>query len=135
MPRQGKTGRKKDNVTYWSCWAMALFCWVACLNSHDLFITYSLLFPHLHHLMCLFCWTLNLCNHMVISEKSLCTNLGLIDFIKQITLGRTWGKLPLWHKTKLLYSLLFQAFLLPSAEDLNQMVSFTTHYIKAGSFM
>lgn len=39
-----------------------------------------------------------------------------------ITLGRTWGKLPLWHKLKLLYSLLFQAILLPSAEDLTRML-------------
>ncbi|KAF2292195.1 hypothetical protein GH714_015790 [Hevea brasiliensis] len=40
----------------------------------------------------------------------------------QITLRRTWGKMPLWHKTKLLYSLLFQAFFLPSPEDLNKML-------------
>ncbi|KAM7492334.1 hypothetical protein LguiA_035255 [Lonicera macranthoides] len=39
-----------------------------------------------------------------------------------ITLRRTWGKMPLWHKTKLLYSLLFQAFFLPNAEDLNRML-------------
>ncbi|KAL5794037.1 hypothetical protein ACOSP7_002631 [Xanthoceras sorbifolium] len=39
-----------------------------------------------------------------------------------ITLRRTWGKMPLWHKTKLLYSLLFQAFFLPSPEDLNRML-------------
>ncbi|KAA8524582.1 hypothetical protein F0562_011005 [Nyssa sinensis] len=39
-----------------------------------------------------------------------------------ITLKRTWGKMPLWHKTKLLYSLLFQAFFLPSPEDLNKML-------------
>ncbi|KAL8166560.1 hypothetical protein V2J09_008059 [Rumex salicifolius] len=38
-----------------------------------------------------------------------------------ITLRRTWGKMPLWHKTKLLYSFLFQAFFLPSPEDLNKM--------------
>lgn len=61
-------------------------------------------------------------------------NLGLIDFIQQITLGRTWGKLSLWHKMKLVYALVFQAFLLPSAEDLNQMVSFTTHSIEKGLF-
>lgn len=40
----------------------------------------------------------------------------------QITLRRTWGKMPLWHKIKLLYSFLFQAFFLPSAEDLNRML-------------
>ncbi|KAH7576772.1 hypothetical protein JRO89_XS01G0145600 [Xanthoceras sorbifolium] len=40
----------------------------------------------------------------------------------RITLRRTWGKMPLWHKTKLLYSLLFQAFFLPSPEDLNRML-------------
>ncbi|PIN14931.1 hypothetical protein CDL12_12441 [Handroanthus impetiginosus] len=32
----------------------------------------------------------------------------------QITLQRTWAKMPLWHKTKLVYSLLFQAVFLPS---------------------
>ncbi|KAH9744645.1 trab domain-containing protein [Citrus sinensis] len=40
----------------------------------------------------------------------------------QITLRRTWEKMPLWHKIKLLYSFLFQAFFLPSAEDLNRML-------------
>ncbi|KAK9284252.1 hypothetical protein L1049_023421 [Liquidambar formosana] len=40
----------------------------------------------------------------------------------QITLRRTWGKMPLWHKTKLLYSFLFQAVFLPSPEDLNKML-------------
>ncbi|XP_051135503.1 uncharacterized protein LOC127254455, partial [Andrographis paniculata] len=40
----------------------------------------------------------------------------------QITLRRTWAKMPLWHKIKLLYSLLFQAVFLPSPEDLNKML-------------
>ncbi|XP_058210662.1 uncharacterized protein LOC131323059 [Rhododendron vialii] len=40
----------------------------------------------------------------------------------QITLRRTWAMMPLWHKTKLFYSLVFQAFFLPSPEDLNQML-------------
>ncbi|KAJ4826363.1 hypothetical protein Tsubulata_045905 [Turnera subulata] len=40
----------------------------------------------------------------------------------QITLRRTWSKMPLWHKIKLLYSLLFQAVFLPSSEDLNKML-------------
>lgn len=40
----------------------------------------------------------------------------------QITLRRTWGKMPLWHKTKLVSSLLFQAISLPSPESLNQML-------------
>ncbi|KAL4302273.1 hypothetical protein GQ457_10G021750 [Hibiscus cannabinus] len=40
----------------------------------------------------------------------------------QITLRRTWGKMPLWHKIKLLYSLLFQAVFLPSPEELNKML-------------
>lgn len=40
----------------------------------------------------------------------------------QITLKRTWAKMPLWHKTKLLYSLLFQAVFLPSPEDLNKLL-------------
>ncbi|GLT37439.1 hypothetical protein SLA2020_117570 [Shorea laevis] len=40
----------------------------------------------------------------------------------QITLQRTWAKMPLWHKIKLLYSLIFQAVFLPSAEELNKML-------------
>ncbi|CDP11805.1 unnamed protein product [Coffea canephora] len=40
----------------------------------------------------------------------------------QITLRRTWAKMPLWHKTKLLSSLLFQAVSLPSPEDLSRML-------------
>ncbi|GMP54193.1 hypothetical protein CsSME_00019434 [Camellia sinensis var. sinensis] len=40
----------------------------------------------------------------------------------QITLRRTWAKMPLWHKTKLIYSLLFQALFLPSPEDLTKML-------------
>ncbi|GAB2285289.1 hypothetical protein Dimus_019743 [Dionaea muscipula] len=40
----------------------------------------------------------------------------------QVTLRRTWVKMPLWHKMKLLYSFLFQAFFLPSANDLNRML-------------
>ncbi|XP_075482377.1 uncharacterized protein LOC142522726 [Primulina tabacum] len=38
----------------------------------------------------------------------------------QVTLRRTWIKMPLWHKTKLLSSLLFQSVFLPSPEDLNK---------------
>ncbi|XP_028785645.1 traB domain-containing protein-like [Neltuma alba] len=40
----------------------------------------------------------------------------------QITLRRTWRKMPLWHKMKLLYSLLFNAVFLPSHEELNKML-------------
>lgn len=40
----------------------------------------------------------------------------------QITLRRTWGKMPLWHKIKLLHSLFFQAVFLPSPEELNKML-------------
>lgn len=40
----------------------------------------------------------------------------------QITLKRTWSKMPLWHKTKLVYNLLFQAVFLPSSDDLNKML-------------
>nr|XP_025887832.1 traB domain-containing protein-like [Solanum lycopersicum] len=40
----------------------------------------------------------------------------------QITLGRTWAKMQLWHKTKFLSSLLFQALFLPNTEDLNKML-------------
>ncbi|XP_047341387.1 traB domain-containing protein-like [Impatiens glandulifera] len=39
-----------------------------------------------------------------------------------VTLRRTWGKMPLWHKTKLIYSLLFQALFLPDPEELNRML-------------
>ncbi|KAG6742551.1 hypothetical protein POTOM_053423 [Populus tomentosa] len=40
----------------------------------------------------------------------------------QITLRRTWGKMPVWHKVKFMYSLLFQALFLPSSEDLEKML-------------
>lgn len=40
----------------------------------------------------------------------------------QVTLRRTWAKMPLWHKTKLVYSLLFQAVFLPKPEDLVKML-------------
>ncbi|OWM78576.1 traB domain-containing protein-like isoform X1 [Punica granatum] len=40
----------------------------------------------------------------------------------QITIRRTWYKMPLWHKTKLLYSFLFHGVFLPSPEDLNKML-------------
>ncbi|KAF8049751.1 hypothetical protein N665_2124s0004 [Sinapis alba] len=40
----------------------------------------------------------------------------------QITLKRTWAKMPLWHKVKFLYSLMFQAVFLPSAEELDRML-------------
>ncbi|XP_008230095.1 PREDICTED: traB domain-containing protein [Prunus mume] len=40
----------------------------------------------------------------------------------QITLRRTWAKMPLWHKIKLLYSFLFQAVFLPSPDELNKML-------------
>jgi len=40
----------------------------------------------------------------------------------QITLKKTWAKMPLWHKVKFLYSLLFQAVFLPSAEELDKML-------------
>ncbi|XP_010484858.1 PREDICTED: traB domain-containing protein-like [Camelina sativa] len=40
----------------------------------------------------------------------------------QITLKRTWAKMPLWHKVKFLYSILFQAVFLPSAEELEKML-------------
>lgn len=43
-------------------------------------------------------------------------------YYEQVTLRRTWAKMPLWHKTKLLYSLLFQAVFLPKPGDLVKMV-------------
>ncbi|KAK9051964.1 hypothetical protein SSX86_028592 [Deinandra increscens subsp. villosa] len=39
-----------------------------------------------------------------------------------ITLRRTWSKMPLWHKTKLIYSLMFQSIFLPSPSRLNEML-------------
>ncbi|KAJ3674919.1 hypothetical protein LUZ60_005535 [Juncus effusus] len=39
-----------------------------------------------------------------------------------ITLRRTWGKMPLWHKIKFLYHILFQTFFLPSPEEINKML-------------
>ncbi|XP_071701031.1 uncharacterized protein [Rutidosis leptorrhynchoides] len=39
-----------------------------------------------------------------------------------ITLRRTWSKMPLWHKTKLVYSLMFQSIFLPSSTRLNKML-------------
>ncbi|XP_041003688.1 traB domain-containing protein-like isoform X1 [Juglans microcarpa x Juglans regia] len=44
------------------------------------------------------------------------------DIPVQITIRRTWAKMPLWHKIKLLYTLFFQAVFLPSSEDLNRML-------------
>ncbi|CAN0896985.1 TraB domain-containing protein [Linum grandiflorum] len=40
----------------------------------------------------------------------------------QVTLRRTWFKMPIWHKTKLVYSLLFQAVFLSSPEELKKML-------------
>ncbi|CAI0550555.1 unnamed protein product [Linum tenue] len=40
----------------------------------------------------------------------------------QVTLRRTWLKMPLWHKAKLVYSLLFQAVFLASPQDLKKML-------------
>ncbi|KAG9454202.1 hypothetical protein H6P81_007106 [Aristolochia fimbriata] len=39
-----------------------------------------------------------------------------------ITLRRTWGKMPLWHKAKFLYSMFFQALFLPSPDELNKLL-------------
>nr|XP_043613789.1 traB domain-containing protein [Erigeron canadensis] len=39
-----------------------------------------------------------------------------------ITLRRTWSKMPLWHKTKLMYSMMFQSIFLPSPTRLNEML-------------
>ncbi|KAH6764677.1 TraB family protein, partial [Perilla frutescens var. frutescens] len=40
----------------------------------------------------------------------------------QITLQRTWAAMSLWHKTKLIYSLLFLAIFFPSTENLIKML-------------
>lgn len=47
---------------------------------------------------------------------------------EQITLRRTWSKMPLWHKTKLMYSLMFQSIFLPSSSRLNEMVCASFSY-------
>ncbi|GAB2233827.1 hypothetical protein Droror1_Dr00003056 [Drosera rotundifolia] len=54
--------------------------------------------------------------------KKCCSKVILGDRPVQITLRRTWAKMPLWHKIKLVHSFLFQAFFLPNAEDLNRMI-------------
>ncbi|KAF3547855.1 hypothetical protein DY000_02001708 [Brassica cretica] len=40
----------------------------------------------------------------------------------QITLKRMWAKMPLWHKVKFLYGLVFQPVFLPSTEELKKML-------------
>ncbi|EOA28997.1 hypothetical protein CARUB_v10025250mg [Capsella rubella] len=40
----------------------------------------------------------------------------------QVTLMRTWGKMPLWHKIKLVYSIVSQAVFLPKSEELEKTV-------------
>nr|GEW36120.1 TraB domain-containing protein [Tanacetum cinerariifolium] len=40
-----------------------------------------------------------------------------------ITLKRTWSRMPLWHKTKLMYSLMFQSIFLPSPLRLKEMLN------------
>ncbi|KAH0925581.1 hypothetical protein HID58_017837 [Brassica napus] len=42
--------------------------------------------------------------------------------VQQITLKRTWAKMPIWHKVKFLYGLVFQAVFLPSPEELEKML-------------
>ncbi|KAJ0966097.1 hypothetical protein J5N97_027235 [Dioscorea zingiberensis] len=39
-----------------------------------------------------------------------------------VTLRRSWGKMTLWHRTKFLFYILFQAIFLPSTEELNKML-------------
>ncbi|KAG5387520.1 hypothetical protein IGI04_038990 [Brassica rapa subsp. trilocularis] len=41
----------------------------------------------------------------------------LVDRPIQITLKRTWAKMPLWHKVKFVYTLMFQDVFLPSSEE------------------
>jgi len=66
----------------------------------------------IHLIVCM--WVKTVC--MLVVWRS------MLLYCVQVTLRRTWGKMPLWHKTKLLYSLFFQAVFLPSPEDLNRMV-------------
>ncbi|KFK31131.1 hypothetical protein AALP_AA6G071900 [Arabis alpina] len=40
----------------------------------------------------------------------------------QITLQRTWSKMPLWHKVKFVYSMMFQAVFLPKPEEIEKML-------------
>ncbi|KAJ6816171.1 traB domain-containing protein [Iris pallida] len=40
----------------------------------------------------------------------------------EVTLRRTWGSMSLWHRTKLVYYLLFQGLFLPSSEDINRLL-------------
>ncbi|GAB2262077.1 hypothetical protein Droror1_Dr00003074 [Drosera rotundifolia] len=53
--------------------------------------------------------------------KKCCSKMFLGDRPVQITLWRTWAKMPLWHKIKLVHYFLFAPFFLPNAEDLNRM--------------
>ncbi|XP_058210667.1 uncharacterized protein LOC131323065 isoform X1 [Rhododendron vialii] len=58
-----------------------------------------------------------------VAYEEACNYGGLVKFGDrpvQITLRRTWEKMPLWHRTKLFYSLVYHAFFLPSSEDLNK---------------
>ncbi|CAN1166567.1 TraB domain-containing protein [Linum perenne] len=48
----------------------------------------------------------------------------------QVTLQRTWRKMPLRHKAKLIYSLCFQAVFLPSPVKLTRMASELQYFIK-----
>lgn len=40
----------------------------------------------------------------------------------EVTLRRTWGKMSTWHKTKFITTMVFQAFCLPKAEQLNELI-------------
>lgn len=54
--------------------------------------------------------------------RKLGSKVVLGDRPVQVTIRRTWGKMPLWHKMKFLYSFLFQAVFLPSPDDINRML-------------
>eukprot|EP00850_Spirogloea_muscicola_P017526 SM000151S01514 [mRNA] locus=s151:331450:333268:+ [translate_table: standard] len=53
--------------------------------------------------------------------KALALTLCPVPTRLQVTLRRTWGRMSLWHKIKLISSLLFQALFLPSVDDLVQL--------------
>ncbi|XP_058210663.1 uncharacterized protein LOC131323060 [Rhododendron vialii] len=58
-----------------------------------------------------------------VAYEEACNYGGMVKFGDrpvQITLRRTWEKMPLWHKAKLLYFLVFHTFFLPSSEVLNK---------------
>lgn len=65
-----------------------------------------------------------------ISVFKLClVSIQFLSYLsKQITLQRTWGKMPLWHKIKLVYSIVSQAVFLPKPKELEKMVKICSSF-------